>query len=199
MTELMKAAGLTQAELARRTGIDRSDINRLCRGHRLPRAAELGWISQVIGTTPEALVDGVELPEASKRELGAWREAAARMLRAENERDEARALLAAMKEQAAAAQESADREKERLQAEVRRLSEELGRARALAETREQELQSQVEGLKRDLVAVKQQAKTQVATLQGQVRQLEVRAAEAAKTPAGAMILGGLIGAALASK
>lgn len=51
-----KAAGLTQAELARRAGCDQSEISRLERGERLMSVRMLKAIARALGIPSSALL-----------------------------------------------------------------------------------------------------------------------------------------------
>lgn len=53
---LRKAAGLTQAELARRVACNQSEISRLERGERLMSVRMLKAIARALGVPPSALL-----------------------------------------------------------------------------------------------------------------------------------------------
>lgn len=89
LTALMAAKGLTQTTLATKSGIDRSDINRIVRGHRPPRLSELPLLAAVLGTEMDELLRGVDLNSELGKELAKVQEGTMRLLDAEAARDDA--------------------------------------------------------------------------------------------------------------
>jgi transcriptional regulator with XRE-family HTH domain len=59
---IMEERGFSQTQVATRSGIDRSDINRIVKGHRRPRLAELPLLSAVLGVSVEDLLRDVDTP-----------------------------------------------------------------------------------------------------------------------------------------
>ncbi|HEY5941762.1 MAG TPA: helix-turn-helix transcriptional regulator [Solirubrobacterales bacterium] len=54
-----KAAGVSQEDLAERCEIHRTEVSLLERGGREPRLGTLVKLAVALGTTPEALCDGI--------------------------------------------------------------------------------------------------------------------------------------------
>jgi transcriptional regulator with XRE-family HTH domain len=55
---LLTALGWSQAELALRTGISATSINRYCKGHRPLRSNDACAIARATGLTPGYMLDG---------------------------------------------------------------------------------------------------------------------------------------------
>lgn len=62
LRKLMASRGISQVDLARDSGLDRADLNRLINNKRPPRAEEIRVIAQTLGIHQIELVTGVELP-----------------------------------------------------------------------------------------------------------------------------------------
>ena len=99
--ELLRAHRLTQAALAARTGIERTQLNRFLNGGRAATLEELKWIAEALGVTTGDL--GIELDHAddARPVLAHLGDLSERLHRAESERDEARARAAAVESQLA--------------------------------------------------------------------------------------------------
>jgi len=125
LAELLGQMKLSQSELARRTGIDRTDLSRMINGHRNPRPDQVVWIAAALGVTQDTLMDYVELPEEFAKAAEQLADAVRRVLVAESERDEMKASLIAIEN--AHERERTRLESERMDevAEHRRLLEEL--------------------------------------------------------------------------
>lgn len=124
LKRLMGARGITQTQLAERTGIDRSVLNRLANGKAQPRAEHVAWLAPVLELTPEELMRDLDLAPESRRALDWAKESLERLMRAEGARDEAIANL-----------EGITRELERERAG--RLQDHQEHARAMIEVRAQ--------------------------------------------------------------
>ena len=130
LTELIEQAGISQTELARKAGIERSAFNRLVNDKREPKPEEVEWIAAALNIQVSQLVEGVtfagEPPERQQREA----ELAARILAAESELQEAKGRAEALER----GRESALRELEEVRAEavanVLRLRESFEREKA---------------------------------------------------------------------
>lgn len=96
---LLAEQGKSQAQLGRDTSIDRSEINRLCKGKRDPRPHEVIKIARALGIEPAQLLDGVRLPKEFEAVRAELERIAAELLRNQQERDEARAKLEAERAQ----------------------------------------------------------------------------------------------------
>ena len=55
-----EAAGISQVALSRLSGVDLSHINNLENAHRDPTTGMLLRLARALGTTPSALLDGIE-------------------------------------------------------------------------------------------------------------------------------------------
>lgn len=89
LKQLLKGRKMSQSELARRTGIDRSTVNRLVNGKRDPSSEELEWIAKVLDVDSEELRKDVEFLQCSPKPSEREAELAARVLQAETRRAEA--------------------------------------------------------------------------------------------------------------
>ena len=58
LTDYMKVAGMTQAELAKRAELSAATLNHILRGRREPRIAKIRKLSEVTGISIEKLVEG---------------------------------------------------------------------------------------------------------------------------------------------
>lgn len=93
LKRLMVEKALSQTELASKTEIDRSEVNRIVHGKRPPKPREAAWLIEAVGSTFDEFADGLEVigDPAFKDEVGQHQGVARRVLDAERERDEARA------------------------------------------------------------------------------------------------------------
>ncbi len=123
---LLQARGVSQSELATKSGVDRAELNRLVNGRRQARLEEIGWIAEALGVGVEELVGDLELPADLRRALGHFGDLARRMLHVEGERDDARARLAARGEELARER----LEREALEQELKRMTRSATQARA---------------------------------------------------------------------
>lgn len=96
LTLLMEAAKLTQTELARKAGIERSTFNRLVNNKREPRSDEIEWLAATLKVSVEELCRDVifesEPPPRDEREA----QLAARILAAETACEEAQSRAEAL-------------------------------------------------------------------------------------------------------
>lgn len=113
---LMKIRGLTQSELARRTGIDRTQLNRIINDKASPKPHEIAWLAQYLGLSSEEMLAGVEASSDVRRAIDESRAAIQRVVDAEVQRDEALALAAEAND--LLVRERHERERERQQAEA---------------------------------------------------------------------------------
>ena len=88
----MAERGLSQSELAIKTSIDRSELNRIVHGKRAPKPREAAWLIEALGISSDDFIAELEVGEdpAFKDEVAQHREFAHRVLTAERERDEAK-------------------------------------------------------------------------------------------------------------
>ena len=97
VTELMKAADLNQTQLADKVGLDRSVLSRIMNDRRPPQGIEIVWLADALGVTLEQILDGVEVPEPTRKDVERAQDLARRVLKAEQTRDAAVAELEAFK------------------------------------------------------------------------------------------------------
>jgi transcriptional regulator with XRE-family HTH domain len=135
IAKLMAERGVSQTAFATKTGIDRSELNRIVNGKRRPKPHELAWIAGALSISVDDLLGGTKLPVEVRRSVTQFEEVARRVLAAESERDAARAQLKAAEEQAAA--DRALWARERME-----LDERVAAARRDADLRIQEVQRQ---------------------------------------------------------
>jgi transcriptional regulator with XRE-family HTH domain len=112
----MEAKDFTQTTLSRKSGIERTTINRMLQGTRQPRPFEIGVLAQCFEAAPEELMDGVSLPPQVQRAVDPDRARTEQLLAAEAARDES----VARADQLAAEVELLRRERERDQTEARK-------------------------------------------------------------------------------
>lgn len=124
---LMEEKGFNQTSLARRTGIERTELNRLVNDRRQPRNDELAWLAQALDVTIEVLLEGVDLPEELRKTLALFEDAARRVLVAEGERDEIRERLAASEEEHAGERRRWEDERHQLEAQAKAARDESAR------------------------------------------------------------------------
>lgn len=196
----------TQTALATKTGIERSELNRLVNGKRDPRGQEIGWLSAAFDMEPEELLEEVDVMELETftAEVEHARKIASRTLTAEQERDEATASLTAAEESLREAEKGWRTERAELQAmlaqqredcaeRLQRRDEELAQREGQLLGRLGEARDQTIELERQLRRTRRVADDR----QRQIAQLQ-RALEAEKAKvSSAGLFGGLIGAALA--
>jgi len=127
---ILHSRGLSQTDLATKTGIDRTELNRLVNGRRHARLEEIGWIAEALGVGIEELVGDLKLPDDLRRALGHFGPLAGRVLRSEGERDKARAQMADLESQLGQERQLWHREREELERKLKRLTADLSRARA---------------------------------------------------------------------
>lgn len=147
LKKLMLARNITQTALAQRSGIDRSDLNRIVNERRDPRYDELVWICEVLQTPLDEVLSKVELPESLREAIAKIEAAAQRVLAAESERDEIAAKLAATEKAFEAERADHFAVLAARQAEIDQLHAELADARKAAEEPERKravLEGQIE-------------------------------------------------------
>ncbi|MBE5058129.1 hypothetical protein AYP97_08045 [Lactobacillus crispatus] len=66
--DLLKTNGITQKDLAERTGCTQAAISHYIKGDRTPRARVMTKIASALNTTSDYLIDGI--PQDQKSELG---------------------------------------------------------------------------------------------------------------------------------
>lgn len=89
----MTDKGLNQTSLAKKAGIDRTQLNRLIHDKREPRQEELTWLAQALGTTVPELLAGLSLPDTVRQTMTVVEDAVRRSLAADGAREEAQARL----------------------------------------------------------------------------------------------------------
>jgi transcriptional regulator with XRE-family HTH domain len=107
LRRLLLAKGYTQTSLAKKAGLERTDLNRIINGHRNPHQRELPWLAEALDLSVDALLAGAEVPHALREimaeheddEVAKVESALRRVLDAESQRDEAIAKAAATQEE----------------------------------------------------------------------------------------------------
>lgn len=89
VSRLMAEREFTQTLLSEKSGIERTQLNRLIRGKRQVLPQEIPWLAEALGVTSEALMEGVDVPAPVKKAIDELAEVVRRVLAAERERDEA--------------------------------------------------------------------------------------------------------------
>jgi transcriptional regulator with XRE-family HTH domain len=201
LKRLMEEKNLSQSEVASKTGIDRSELNRLVHGKRAPKAREAAWLIEALGVTE--FMQGIDIAgdPAFREEIEQHQELARRMLDAERARDDAQAAHKSLEASFRSAETAWRTERQELQEALRdnrrdcaeRLKQ---RDEALAK-RENELLTKlsqandyVAALERQLRATQQLAADRTAQLTQLSKALEAERAKV--TSAG--LFGGLVGA-----
>src|SRR5262245_23346553 len=82
LRQLMQVRGFTQSSLARRSGVERSLINRILNGKARPRYEHIGWLAVALGIDTADLMLHADLPDEVRHVFD-------RLHRAELARDEA--------------------------------------------------------------------------------------------------------------
>jgi transcriptional regulator with XRE-family HTH domain len=203
IARLMKAKGLNQSTLAKRSGIHRTEVNRIVNDRREPRQDELAWLAQTLGVTVEQVLDDVVLPEGARKTLAVFEDAARRAEAAYSERDEIAARLKVATEENAAANARWAEERAALQKELEQALAEVAKAKSEAQgfAAELALAELSMGMERSARAAEKaqhaaalrQAEAANKALQAQVKQLteQLVAADSAKIATG--VLAGLAG------
>lgn len=203
LKRLMEEKNLSQSEVASKTGIDRSELNRLVHGKRAPKAREAAWLIEALGVSDTEFMQGIDIAgdPAFREEIEQHQELARRVLDAERERDEALAAHKSLEASFRGAESTWRTERQELQEVLRDNRKDCAerlrqRDEALAK-RENELLAKLSqssdsaaDLERQLRAAQQLAAdrlTQIATLS---KALETERAKV--TSAG--LFGGLVGA-----
>lgn len=91
---LLSDRGVTQTELAERTGIDRAELNRLINGRRSPRSDEIQRLADALGVATTELVVGVELTARAEESLAAFAKLEAKAAEGQQRAEVAEARLA---------------------------------------------------------------------------------------------------------
>jgi transcriptional regulator with XRE-family HTH domain len=73
LRNLRKEKGLSQAELARKTGVSQKVISAYERNYRLPSSTFIPLVAETLGTTPNALYDTGEGKGGGLKKSGLWK------------------------------------------------------------------------------------------------------------------------------
>lgn len=65
----LEARGWSQSKLAKRSGMERCELNRVLNDHRVAKPHEVEWIAKALGLSREELMMGVELTPEARRLL----------------------------------------------------------------------------------------------------------------------------------
>ncbi len=147
VTRMMREAGVFQQDLAGAVGVDRSHITRLLLDGRNVRAYEVFLIADAFGIEVRELIDGLPLPAEVERARGELEHLTNLILKAERERDAARAELRGARAEASRLR-FALAEKKRRPAVGEAASE--AAARQLAEARAEALEAELAETRRAL-------------------------------------------------
>jgi transcriptional regulator with XRE-family HTH domain len=85
---LRKDRGLSQAELARKTGVSQKVISAYERNYRLPPSSFIPRVAETLGTSPDALYDSGEGKNTALKKSGLWKIVEKLEAVPENEREE---------------------------------------------------------------------------------------------------------------
>lgn len=181
-----------QSELARRLGIDRSDVNRVVNDRRDVRVHEIPLFAAGLDMQVEELLDGVELPPGYRRQLEKAHDSVLKYLETKAELDETRKRLVGVHDafQEAMAQWDADRQ--RWTTERRQLIDRHEEQRSV-------LEQQLAEARREVAALGQRLAKSEAAASGLREEAEALRGSLAGQKANTVmtgILSGLAGAAL---
>ena len=90
---LRKEKGLSQAELARKTGVSQKVISAYERNYRLPSSTFIPVVAETLGTTPDALYDTGEGKSSGLKKSSLWKIVERLDGIPEKEREEAFAMI----------------------------------------------------------------------------------------------------------
>ncbi|MFN3202445.1 MAG: helix-turn-helix domain-containing protein [Bradymonadia bacterium] len=96
---ILKERGRSQTWLAEKTGIDRSEINRILNGRKAPRGEHLRWMATALGMDVDQLVGDAQIPQETVREAERLQSVMEKKLLAESERDIALARVKSLEAQ----------------------------------------------------------------------------------------------------
>lgn len=161
---LMATQGLSQTELAKKSGIDRSDLNRVINNHRPPRLSELPLLAAALGVGVDDLLDGAEVSPAYRRELAKINQSALRFMEAEAARDEAIAKAEGLSRALSEAGLAFDHDRERWAADLERQRKAWEARLASAERDKAETEKQLSDTRREAVELKAQVAGQAGTI-----------------------------------
>jgi transcriptional regulator with XRE-family HTH domain len=88
LKQLMAVRGFSQSALAKRSGVERTVINRMISGKAKPRHEQIGWMAQALGVDAYELLIHAD-PSELRRLTEQLHEARARIAELEQERDAA--------------------------------------------------------------------------------------------------------------
>jgi transcriptional regulator with XRE-family HTH domain len=203
LQRFMDAKGFNQTTLSKKSGIDRSVINRMLKGSRHPRPFEIGVLAQCFEAAPEDLMSGVRLPPQVQRAVDQERERTEQLLAAEAARDEA----VARADQLAAEVDRLQSLRERDQEDARKAQEasdtewnghlrELERAHAAKEKTSDTTIRNLKGMLERAAAKRRQDDATQLVLRNQINVLQQQLAQERSAKGSAGVLGGLFGIAL---
>ena len=90
---LRKEKGLSQAELARKTGVSQKVISAYERNYRLPSSTFIPVVAETLGTTPDALYDTGEGKSSGLKRSSLWKIVERLEVVPESEREEVFAMI----------------------------------------------------------------------------------------------------------
>lgn len=99
LKSILKERGKSQTWLSEKTGIDRSEINRIINGRKAPRGEHLRWMATALGMDITEMVGEATLPDATAKEAARLQSLMEQKLLAESERDIALARVKSLEAQ----------------------------------------------------------------------------------------------------
>ena len=94
LKELMAQRGFTQSALSRRSGVERTVINRMISGKAKPRPEQIDWMAQALGVDMCELLKHADPPDGVRTLAAQLAEARARIAELEREREDSRGEVA---------------------------------------------------------------------------------------------------------
>lgn len=163
LRQRITALGLTQTEIASRTGIDRVDLNRMVNGKREPKPHEVAMLAVVLKTAPEELA-----AEVNQEEVRLFTMIAERVLEAEDRLTESLLELQAATNAHRAAENRWAAERQELIAETERVRHEAARRVAEVEAAAATREARLELRNREFAAMVAQRESDIAQLQATI-------------------------------
>lgn len=204
LRELMGESEISQSALAAKVGIDRSDINRMVNDKRQPRPEEVGWLAQALGTTAEALLDGLPISDRLSKPVRMLDDLLARVFKAEAEKDTAQARAKSAEDALEEAKKRWADERAELERRIRESEADGNRrvqaSQAAGAERERNLHAQLEAARGEVEQWKAEAKgahAAAAATERRVKEIQGQMIAARDGKVAAGLLGGLIGAMIA--
>jgi len=189
MKRILSKRAMTQTQLAIRSGVDRSTLNRILNDKRVPSADELGWIATALETTVEDLMEEVAVTEPLRRRLGKMTELGRELLEARAQADGARAAAREATEQFDTQAAEHAKRVEQLEVEVADARRDKAEGIAAIERQAHEREHRMRSVVAQRDAEIRQLRGRVATAAAAAKQADERARQAEKGALGKALLG----------